>query len=220
MSYVRALTICLLLVYFVSAAGCHYFDLPIFNALGKTPVLIEKLKISSRYGDSVLTLSLRILFGMSWIPVALLFISFLITFTIWEAAMVLNWNFTIATLIWAVGDSSVKGIFSVSLLPTETKCWLQTLAISPPSLISLPLETILSILTDLLPWPIACFRIFQVPFKLSLFSSILSEQVFFSECEEFVVHSVFYVVIGLSERIRSSFICFSSEIITLSNHWF
>ena len=27
MSYVRALTICLLLVYFVSAAGCHCFDL-------------------------------------------------------------------------------------------------------------------------------------------------------------------------------------------------
>ena len=26
MSYVRALTICLLLVYFVSAAGCHCFD--------------------------------------------------------------------------------------------------------------------------------------------------------------------------------------------------
>ena len=28
MSYVRALTICLLLVYFVSAAGCHCFDFP------------------------------------------------------------------------------------------------------------------------------------------------------------------------------------------------
>ena len=27
MSYVRSLTICLLLVYFVSAAGCHCFDL-------------------------------------------------------------------------------------------------------------------------------------------------------------------------------------------------
>ena len=27
MSYVRALTICLRLVYFVSAAGCHCFDL-------------------------------------------------------------------------------------------------------------------------------------------------------------------------------------------------
>ena len=27
MSYVRALTICLLLVYFVSAVGCHCFDL-------------------------------------------------------------------------------------------------------------------------------------------------------------------------------------------------
>ena len=27
MSYVRTLTICLLLVYFVSAAGCHCFDL-------------------------------------------------------------------------------------------------------------------------------------------------------------------------------------------------
>ena len=26
-TYVRALTICLLLVYFVSAAGCHCFDL-------------------------------------------------------------------------------------------------------------------------------------------------------------------------------------------------
>ena len=30
MSYVRTLTICLLLVYFVSAAGCHCFDLPEF----------------------------------------------------------------------------------------------------------------------------------------------------------------------------------------------
>ena len=29
MSYVRALTICLLLVYFVSAAGCHCFDLKV-----------------------------------------------------------------------------------------------------------------------------------------------------------------------------------------------
>ena len=27
LSYFRVLTICLLLVYFVSAAGCHYFDL-------------------------------------------------------------------------------------------------------------------------------------------------------------------------------------------------
>ena len=27
MSYVRTLTICLLLVYFVTAAGCHCFDL-------------------------------------------------------------------------------------------------------------------------------------------------------------------------------------------------
>ena len=31
MSYVRALTFCLLLVYFVSAAGCHCFDLLRFD---------------------------------------------------------------------------------------------------------------------------------------------------------------------------------------------
>ena len=32
MSYVRALTICVLLVYFVSAAGCHCFDLNVLDA--------------------------------------------------------------------------------------------------------------------------------------------------------------------------------------------
>ena len=33
----RILTICLLLVYFVSAAGCHCFDLKILNTLRLTP---------------------------------------------------------------------------------------------------------------------------------------------------------------------------------------
>ena len=32
MSYVRTLTICFLLVYFVSAAGCHCFDLKLLTA--------------------------------------------------------------------------------------------------------------------------------------------------------------------------------------------
>ena len=41
MSYVRALTICLLLVYFVSAAGCHCFDFHEISLFFVLPTYVE-----------------------------------------------------------------------------------------------------------------------------------------------------------------------------------
>ena len=64
--------------------------------------------------------SLNALLGMSKIPVALLFTSFLITFITCKAETCLNLNSAVAVLIWAVVDYSSLGcILWASSSPIE-----------------------------------------------------------------------------------------------------
>ena len=70
MSYFRILTICLLLVYFVSAAGCHCFDLQCFVHLALSglvlgfnaydnPTVMKNFLTSVRIIRFLMTLSMR-----------------------------------------------------------------------------------------------------------------------------------------------------------------
>ena len=112
-----------------------------------TLVSSEKLKISVRDGAMCSAQSLSALLGMPKIPVALLFISFLITFMTCKTDEAgLNLNSTAAVLIWAVEDCSSLGcILWASLSPTETKCSLHSSVICFLSVNSLPSKLIFSI---------------------------------------------------------------------------
>ena len=140
-------------------------------------ITLDMLNICDKWGDIISLHAFRILFGISWIPAALLLSNFFKMSYTWIGVTNLNVNLgldgkALKDLRVSLADNWVCAIFLESLSPMEAKWWLHIFEICCSSLISLFSYFALSIAVALFSLPVTCLNIFHVLFRFPLLSSI------------------------------------------------